>query len=314
MTTDKYSEQLDHSTMAGSSLSFRDVREACQSLDDASFLLWSAKMELIPDVQDESVAPMCCGTHMRLCERAASPDRYEYRCTTCKAQRSIRLNSWTRGSHLSLRKLAMLLACWIDGRAVHIAAEDCGVNRLTVLSYYAEFRRVAGERYHKDIAMNPLGGPGIILQVDESYFGKPKYNIGKAWALPPLWVFGIVDTHSRRVMLEAVEDRSSGTLVPMIDSTSAPGSRVWSDQWKGYSGLDDAGLDHDTVNHSVNFVSEDGVHTQMIESTWAAVKGFLRGRHIKARSTVMEHVHEWCFRRNLGSSFVACWHLLNNDS
>ena len=46
-----------------------------------------------------------------------------------------------------------------------------------------------------------------------------------------------------------------------------------SDCWKSYSSLEKEGYIHGTVNHLVEFVnSETGDHTQMIESTWRAVK------------------------------------------
>ena len=52
-----------------------------------------------------------------------------------------------------------------------------------------------------------------------------------------------------------------------------PGSIILSDCWKAYCNLDKHGYVHDSVNHSKEFVSAGGAHTQNIESTWHALKG-----------------------------------------
>ena len=45
---------------------------------------------------------------------------------------------------------------------------------------------------------------------------------------------------------------------------------MWSDEWAAYNHM--ASLpnvsNHDVVNHSVEFVSPSGVHTQNVESYW----------------------------------------------
>ena len=56
------------------------------------------------------------------------------------------------------------------------------------------------------------------------------------------------------------------------------GTTIYTDQWKGYYGLQSLGFDWDkeetTINHSKNFVNPDNkrVHTQGIESKWRQVK------------------------------------------
>ncbi len=43
---------------------------------------------------------------------------------------------------------------------------------------------------------------------------------------------------------------------------------IHSDQWKAYQCLIRNGYLHETVNHSVEFVSSAGTHTQTIETLW----------------------------------------------
>lgn len=65
-----------------------------------------------------------------------------------------------------------------------------------------------------------------------------------------------------------VPDRTAATLIPIINKYIRPGTSIMSDCWGPYDRLKDEGFVHATVNHSIEFVSEAGTHTQTIESTW----------------------------------------------
>jgi transposase-like protein len=67
----------------------------------------------------------------------------------------------------------------------------------------------------------------------------------------------------------------AATLLPIIQNVIRPGSIIHSDQWCAYHGIQQQlGLQHRTVNHSLNFVDPGtGVHTQHIESYWNKCKG-----------------------------------------
>ncbi|KAK3917119.1 SH2 domain-containing adapter protein D, partial [Frankliniella fusca] len=63
-------------------------------------------------------------------------------------------------------------------------------------------------------AENRLGGPGKVVEADETYFGKIKSNIGR----PPTfqqWVWGAVEKHSTKCILVPVEKRDAETLIPL---------------------------------------------------------------------------------------------------
>jgi hypothetical protein len=53
-----------------------------------------------------------------------------------------------------------------------------------------------------------------------------------------------------------------------------------SDCWKAYLTVTQLGLGytHETVNHSIEFVSSQGVHTQRIESEWSVIKRAFKQR------------------------------------
>ena len=54
-----------------------------------------------------------------------------------------------------------------------------------------------------------------------------------------VWVFGMVDTSFKPVRgyMEIVDRRDAATLIPIIERHVAPGSIIYSDQWRAYAQL-----------------------------------------------------------------------------
>ena len=90
------------------------------------------------------------------------------------------------------------------------------------------------------------------------------------------WVLGLFDTQydPARPYLQLVRRRDARTLLTIIRRHVQPGSLVYTDEWAVYRQMQRVlGFNHQTVNHSVNFVDPiTGVHTQHAESNWSAAK------------------------------------------
>jgi len=66
-----------------------------------------------------------------------------------------------------------------------------------------------------DLADAPIGGEGIIVEIDESKLGKRKYNRGHR--VKGIWVVGGVEITPERCMFAViVQDRSADTLRAII--------------------------------------------------------------------------------------------------
>jgi transposase-like protein len=153
-----------------------------------------------------------------------------------------------------------------------------------------------------------IGGDGIIVEVDESKFGKRKHNRGHAIA--GAWVIGGVErTAEQRFFVQVVERRDSLTIVDVLSRHIAPGSVVYSDCWRGYTNIaEELDVTHFTVNHSRGFVDdESGVCTNTIESLWSWLKQkiCLRGR-VKDRldGYLLEQIWHRLHKNDLWDSFL----------
>ena len=103
-----------------------------------------------------------------------------------------------------------------------------------------------------------LGGPGKIVQIDKSLFRhKPKASSSSAISIAYLHhkiatclysitvgnphtnrrVFGMVDASVCPGLgyMEVVTARDARTLLPIIHAHTAPGTTIYSDEWRDYS-------------------------------------------------------------------------------
>ena len=112
------------------------------------------------------------------------------------------------------------------------------------------------------------------MEIDESKFGKRKYNVGRL--IEGQWVFGGICRETREFFMVSVADRISATLLDVIHQYIENGSTIVSDCWKAYDCLESEGYKHLKVNPSVNFVDPDtGAHTNRIKRHWHDVKNLV---------------------------------------
>ena len=103
------------------------------------------------------------------------------------------------------------------------------------------------------------------VEIDESKFGKTKYNRGRV--VKGQWVFGALCHETRESFVTTVPKCDNKTLLPITYQRIRPGSIIFSDCSKAYSKLNTLEYEHKTVNHKYNFVDPTTyAHTQNIEN------------------------------------------------
>ena len=146
-----------------------------------------------------------------------------------------------------------------------------------------------------------LGGVGKIVEIDESKFGKRKFNRGKR--VDGKWVFGGVERGSNKSFFRVVENRGKDVLLAIIKEFIVPGTTIISDCWKAYDCLEDEGFHHLTVNHSLSFkYPETGAHTNTIEGTWGSIKRSLSSRNCDGDNQFNSYLFEFMWRRSCASN------------
>jgi transposase-like protein len=210
---------------------------------------------------------MRCQDHPRvemvICEHQKPIDGWWWKCPnlSCRRRYSIRQNSFFSRSHLSIDKLFVLAFAWFRGDSQRNAAleaeipyvthrgEGRGGNK-TISDWFNYCRDVCREILLRKSEM--IGGYGKIVELDESAFGKRKYNRGRRRKTQ--WVFGGIERESNKMFAVTVKNRKRRTLWPIIFKYVKPGTVILTDGWRSYMGLEGRNdYHHYTVNHTENF-------------------------------------------------------------
>ena len=218
------------------------------------------------------------------------------RCTSRNCRKSKSIFDGTIFSNLRIDSNKLLRIAHY-----HLAEVKCssiatitGMSKVTLRSVLKEIHILLAPS--PNIGHMKIGGPGIIVEIDESKFGKVKYN--KGHRVEGVWIFGGVEhTTQRRLFLEAVPNRKKETLEEVLLRKVELGTIIYSDGWKGYSNLKNIGYQHMVVNHSKHFLDPlTGVHTNTVEGTWCALKSKTPIRN-RTEALVEQHLETFIWKR-----------------
>ena len=250
-----------------------------------------------------------CQNYMELkpCSPAMFRDGFYWSCTGAVHALSIRAASILSNRNMSLSSFLHLLWIFCNGTSVADAARILSKNDKTVRSLYQSLQQCMAENV-LDIgsgANRKSGGPGHIVEIDESKFGKRKYNRGRR--VVGKWILGGYCRTTHEIFLVECTDnkRNHHTLLRLIKQNVRPGTIILTDKWKGYNALARHGYTHLVVNHRQGFVDPTTrVHTNTCEGMWFHAKKYMLRGHGRTRSdsTAMAMAFSefvWLQRHNL---------------
>jgi len=220
------------------------------------------------------------------------------------------IGTWFEGVKLPIQVVILLIYQFCQGDTYHRCIHECNIiddekrlSQSSIADMFSFCREVCVIALDDVFSYELIGGPGCIVEINESKIGKRKYNRGRM--VEGTWIFGMIDvTNVGSFRLEICTDnkRDAATLIPLIKKHVAPGTTIRSDCWKAYDRLNEHGYLHEKVNHSENFVDpESGAHTQTIESSWRPIKRRLTRGGVK-RDELAMHLCEYLFKKTMNAS------------
>ena len=234
---------------------------------------WLMGIGLIADTRNCHI----CKKEMSLSPCQDRKDGFRWECRRSIAgkkhrfERSIREGSWFERANLSITEVLKFSYWWCVGLNQMQIKAQLAMSPSTLVDWDMFCRELCGVVLSDENEI--IGGPGKIVQIDESKIGKRKYH--KGHFVEGQWVFGGIEEDSRKSFIVCVENRKEDTLIPLMHRWIHLGTTIYSDCWKGYINVAHHGYLHGTVNHNKEFVSEDGVHTNKIKGHWCQMKANL---------------------------------------
>ena len=241
-----------------------------------------------------------CQQYMALVSCASTKYKEEHYWRCCSNVASIRKDSILENSNLTFKQFIDILFSYSRGRTIMDTADSLAISDNAVRRI---FKKLNACILH-DLAKSPakIGGPGSVVEVDESKFGKRKYNRGRV--VDGHWILGGLERGTGQCFYEICPDnkRTEQVLLPIILKYVRQGTTVITDGWSAYHNLDAHGYVHFDVNHSQNFVDPaTGAHTNSIEGSWFHVKKKLgRGGGRRTEDMITGQLYEFMWKRQKG--------------
>ena len=237
--------------------------------------------------------PTCAVCHRHLdAERSKDKLHFSLMCWSCRKATNV-LGDTLLHNVRAFRKFLYALEGWCNGDKVCSIQASGRITKAMWRRYTHIFNTVVSMTLDKENERSDgkIGGPGVVVEVDECHLHERKYHRGAALVTSAVWVVGVIERGAagRRSAFLITERRGSDVLVPFIKQHVAPGSILISDEWKGYTSDLHGDYTVLSVNHSKEFgryIVIDGVvlpvNTNHIEREWREVRKVVECRGLEA--------------------------------
>lgn len=261
-----------------------------------------------------------CDRVCKLYRRSRAQDKFTFRCTKHSGvELGMRKFSFFEGSPYNKRDLMIFIKEYLEGHSLRQCAFSTGMDYKRTAVDWASYVREMFCQYTFDMYnMTQFDGD---VEIDESLFGrKIKYNRGEPKG-HRIWIFGIVERASNKLILYPVDKRDAQTLIPIIQRHVAVGSRIFSDSWAAYMRLNELGYEHFTVCHKTTFKQtyqsvDTGeiieCQTNQIEGAWKHCKDHFRKINGTNVNMFEQHLSEIIWRNHIQgrNKYVAFFELV----
>ena len=217
-----------------------------------------------------------------------------YKCKACRKNFTVTMGTVFEDSHIPLKK--WLLAIYLmNASKKGISAHQ--LHRMLDVTYKAAWFMAHRIRYA--MTEKPLGQLIGTVEADETYVGGKrrggKRGRGSENKTP---VFALVE-RGGELRAGKVQNVTGKTLKGIIRENVTPDSRIMTDQFLAYTGLDKEFAGHETVNHGAGEYVRGDAYTNTLEGWFSMLKRGVNGTfHHVSKQHLDRYIGEFVYRYN----------------
>ncbi|XP_067010758.2 uncharacterized protein [Anabrus simplex] len=169
---------------------------------------------------------------------------------------SARKNTFFADSRLNLYEIGYFAVLWciLPKPLSPVVKLELGFSGRTIVEWCNFCREVCVAWV--DANKKQIGGPGVVIEIDETEFGKSKYH-KRRYTEGQKLIGGVERENHKNFFVVPVEKTDKETLLAVIKDWVLPGTVIISDCWKAYECLEHEGFVDLRVNQSIQFVDSD---------------------------------------------------------
>ncbi|KCZ78383.1 hypothetical protein H311_00585, partial [Anncaliia algerae PRA109] len=171
-----------------------------------------------------------------------------WRCTNnlCRSTRSIFKNTIFENVHFSISTAlrCIYLKCF---NVSNVEIENqLGIKRKYIAKFFEKILKNIDHNAY-ECSFPKLGGPGNIIEVDETHIVSRRDNRGRIHPGERYWVLGLVCRNTKQIRMKLVRRRTADECCNFIKQNVNEGSMIYTDEWRGYNLLEKYNFLHKTV-------------------------------------------------------------------
>jgi transposase-like protein len=234
--------------------------------------------------------PVCphCGGFERIGKLAGKSTRVGvYKCYQCRKPFRVTVGTVFESSHVPLRlwlQCVHLMASSKKGISSNQLHRTLGVTLKT--AWFMSHRVREAMRV---LGVEPMGGPGGIVEVDETYIGKQEGHAKQS------------GSHHKNIVLTLVERKGAarsfhidsfgvGQVLPIVRENIAKESRFMTDKAQQYIGIGREFAEHGRVEHESFEWKRGDWHTNTVEGFYSIFKRGMKGVY---QHCAEKHLHRY---------------------
>ena len=225
-----------------------------------------------------AVCPHCRETEKQYRLTGKTTRKGLWKCGACRKQYTVKVGTIFEDSHIPLTKWLMVIYMMCSSKK-GISAKQ--VQRSIGVSYKSAWHLC--HRIRLAMTREPLagllGGPGRIVEVDETYIGgKAGNNRRRRKPTKKMIVMTLIDREGEARTFH-VPNARKGIMQSVVAPNVNGQATIVTDEHMSYTGLHKRFAGHLTIDHSKTFVRGLIIHTNFAESYHSLLKRAILGTH-----------------------------------